>query len=184
MKFLHFNLKFWDLSLLCILLFPSCNSLDGKIEIRAKKVYLVNSSTNKKFEFTIKETKIKNDSSFNYATQIIKLAPGNEELLGMIDSTTEIKYPLLKKQICKIYNFNNQKVNFNAFEMDVDVLAVIGSGISVEKFIATLPDTIIKGEKLKYRFTTENYYDSLHPLPQDIYKCKFEVTGQLQLKDR
>lgn len=76
-----------------LLLFISCNKgLDGKIETRSgDKMYLVNTSPEKPFKFTIKTTEIANDSTNEYYTAIIELAPGDEKYLGTAKApTTEL----------------------------------------------------------------------------------------------
>ena len=80
----------------------SCNKLDGKIEARGNsKVYLVNASTTNTFKFTVKTTSITNDSIYNYQTQIIELAPGDEILLGNKNEVTAIEYPTITTYIFK-----------------------------------------------------------------------------------
>jgi hypothetical protein len=62
----------------------SCdNKLDGKIETREQdKIYLVNTSKTKLFKFTVKATKVTNDSTYDYSTDVIELPPGDEKYLG------------------------------------------------------------------------------------------------------
>ncbi len=61
----------------------SCNSpLDGSIEEREnKKLYLVNKSKDKIMAFTVKCTVTKNDSIYDYATEVMTLQPGAEKFL-------------------------------------------------------------------------------------------------------
>lgn len=43
-------------------------------------------------------------------------------------------------------------------------------------------DTILNGEKMKYYSTTENYYDKTITIPSKSYKYKYEVKGQVEIK--
>lgn len=86
---------------LSIILLISCgNSINGKIENRVdngdcyyydqntykipetRSSYLINTSSNKTFEFTIKETETINDTIINYSTFKMKLSPGDERRIS------------------------------------------------------------------------------------------------------
>ncbi len=69
---------------ICITILVSCNKgLDGKIEKRGNgKIYLINTSENNAFKFTVKTTSVTNDSIMNYKTDIVELAPGDEKYIG------------------------------------------------------------------------------------------------------
>lgn len=91
--------------LLCFIVSCNDNKLNGKIEFRDEKVncnpnnqttsatnqepntiqrvvYLVNKSIDKTYEFTVKVTKIINDTTDSYYTIKHELAPGDEEFLS------------------------------------------------------------------------------------------------------
>jgi hypothetical protein len=66
---------------------PMCNNISD-----ANSVYLVNTSETKKLKFTIRETEIINDTTKNYSTSHIELAPGDEEHLGCDKKIGSEKY--------------------------------------------------------------------------------------------
>lgn len=89
------------------LIILSCNevNLKGKIDIRKdgnfvnendfRSIYLINTSIDKSYEFTIKGTKIINDSSYSYETFKKSLSPGDEVKIGNNHWFEKIEY--LKK---------------------------------------------------------------------------------------
>lgn len=63
--------------------FLSCNESSGKIEVRSnEKIYIVNTSRSKSYDFTVKETKTNYDSTSETSTSVLFLSPGEEKLLG------------------------------------------------------------------------------------------------------
>lgn len=165
------------------------------------QIYLVNISKGNSFNFTIKKTQVKNGTVTNYSTEIIYLAPGDEAFLGYSDSTSTLIFPLIKKKILKTEHY----VPYVPIRPTREMKSILNGKFTkrdkiMEKFViekiiendtklynenlvlSMYPDTIIKGEKLKFWFETTIVIDSLNPLPQDKFKNRFEVTGQVKQK--
>lgn len=70
-----------------ILIQSFSNKIDGEIQVRENnKTYLVNKSANRTLSFTVRITTVTNDTTFDYKTNQIALAPGDETVL---DNNTE-----------------------------------------------------------------------------------------------
>ncbi len=78
-----------------IIIFTSYQSnLNGKIETReSNKVYIVNTSENNAFKFTLKTVSVTDDSIRNYRTDIIELAPGDEKYIGVTNELILVNPP-------------------------------------------------------------------------------------------
>jgi len=169
----------------------SCKNINGEIEIRGNNAYLVNTSSEIQYQFTVKKTEIKNDSLYTYSTEIIELAPGDEELLGVIFSKSAIKYPTLEKAILYTYDIfsKKSKKSLDSIKKAKEEKLLISADPFVEldkireNEIKMLPDTFINGQRLKYQYIQVSYSDTLHPYPIDIYKIKYKVTGQNRVKN-
>lgn len=166
----------------------SCNKLDGKIEARGNsKVYLVNASTTNTFKFTVKTTSITNDSIYNYQTQIIELAPGDEILLGNKNEVTAIEYPTITTYIFKkvsakekIKSEMSGQEMFYSMPADKAIFHYNNEGYLIPE--RQLNDTIINGINVKYYYQSISNKDTLHPYPRKYYKYEYEVTGQVEVK--
>ena len=64
------------------MLFSCGTSMKGKIEERNGKIYLINTSQNKAYQFTVKKTSVVNDSIAADNTLLILLAPGDEKYIA------------------------------------------------------------------------------------------------------
>ncbi len=108
----HYKMKrlFYSLSPLVFLTLMACNSsVSGKIENRdgyckaknnSKNIYLVNTSKNKPFSYTVRKTTIIGDSITGYQTFAIELLPGDEINLGCSEEVVTNRYkeiPLVVK---------------------------------------------------------------------------------------
>lgn len=151
----------------------SCgNSLNGRVESRGDKLYLVNESKTKEFKFTVKKTEIIDDAIFNYSTRTISLSAGDERFLGYVDSVAEPMYPIIIKPILKKYPPNPL--------VGVPLHIRIPKGAMLIHPKDELRDTIINGEKFSYRYENEYAQDRLHPIAPSKYKYQYEVTGQVE----
>ncbi len=72
-----------------LVLFVSCSNFHGRIEERilspndtAKTIFLINTSTNEKYSFTIKETSITDQGEKTFTDNFYELEPGQEIELG------------------------------------------------------------------------------------------------------
>lgn len=183
----------------------SCNQLDGAIEHRiGNKLYLVNKSKTKEFRFTVKVTKIINDTLVEYSTRQNQLAPGDELYLGNENGISEKQYPTIEKKILKTYLFKvlNDKFYYKDKKGDwyeqtkfdpnktyetVGVLPDLRPDLidkeDLSSYILLLKDTVIDSKVYKYHYIIENVKDSLHPFPQIRYKYIYAVTGQVEIKN-
>jgi len=164
-----------------LLIFCSCNRLDGKIDPRDKnKVYLVNESITKTFKFTLKTISITNDSIYNYQTKIIELAPGDEVFIGNKYEVSKPEYPLINVPI-----FVTHPIDLNLNEDGLPIRKSKSSSFS-SAFYESIKerDTVINGKSLKYSYSTIQMNDSLHPYPIKHYKYKYEVTGQVEIETK
>jgi len=175
--------------LICLLTFSSCDNLHGKIEQRFNSYYLVNKSKTESYKFTIKETSIQDDHLYSFSTQIIGLSPGDEKYLGEKTSLTEVEYPIIEKQSFTTWKpftkeelkQDEQKIAKEKDDGTYDPFILSKSEIN-ESFGYGF-DTIINGQKLKYKYVTHKYYDKKHPLPIKHFKYNYEVTGEILLKN-
>lgn len=159
-----------------IILIVGCSALEGKIEKRKNgDYYLVNTSKTKGFDFTIKTTKIVDDSIYQYSTQIITLHPGDEISLdeNTFDTSTFIRYPIFDTPILHLYNASELKEKIK----DPDPF-LLGTDEKKYNELHKLRDTIINGKRLKYEYIIESIEDTLHPYPIPKISYKYEVTGQ------
>lgn len=171
----------------------ACNSIQGKIEQRAKSFYLVNNSKFQSYKFIIKKTEIQNDSIYKYSTQVVELLPGDEKYLGEISAVSETKYPIIEKKTISIWKpmiFTKKMIEEDKKRIEREIrdgvhtpliLGISQMSISLLNIVGGR-DTIINGKKMKYEYVTEKVYDTLHPFPILKYKYKYEVTGQQLLK--
>jgi hypothetical protein len=154
----------------------SCNNPKGAIEERdngcfaelkdSKKIYLVNKSRDKIFQFTCKTTAITNDTVKTYATKIYTLDPGDELYLGCSESLSEQEFGV--KKVFKIVE-NPFYGCFRVHKKDY-FYSYVDYG-----------DTVINGKKEKYSYSEEtNYQDSLE---RNHYKFFFEITGEMEQKE-
>lgn len=69
-----------------------CNtkSLEGKIETRGNELYLINTSIDKAYQFTIRKATKINDSLIGYETEIIELFPGDEKYLDVKETMPQL----------------------------------------------------------------------------------------------
>lgn len=183
--------KILSIIALAVLLYSCGNSLDGRIETREGKVYLVNTSTSKEYEFTIKETIIVNDTVKNYKIHSVPVIAGGERFLGKKDSIKPLTYPSIE-----VVRIKTEKPKFNPnlpYEAVInDTLDLTEArNISSKKtnpfdgiappFIST-HDTVINGVKTIYWYVKETIPDTLHPLPLVKYNYKYEITAQVVSK--
>ena len=207
--------RFYQITVLAFLgVCSSCSELDGTIEKRnGTKMYLVNNSKKKEFRFTIKTTKITNDSIFEYSTSKSQLAPGDELYLGNENEVSENQYPTIEKKLLKTYEivdkdffqetkvvngvhyYKDKKDNwYQVPKFDPnkpyksvyelpDLRSVLFDEEGFPFAISFLKDTVLNGKNYKYRYIVENAKDSLHPFPQIHYKHIFIVTGQVEIKN-
>lgn len=191
MKDLFTNFKIIHVFLLLIICLHcgSCTRFEGVIEIRQKDVYLVNSSSTKGFSFTIKQTEIIDDSVYNYSTDIMDLAPGDEKRLGVTDSMSLQTYSLAKRQVIKIYDvpdssIKNSKISKKSKSDINDLIWAEFKKRKPSNYYVPMPDTVINGVKVSnYLISEEEYYDSLHPIGPNYFRFEFKVTGQSSLKN-
>jgi hypothetical protein len=185
--------------IIATIIFTSCNDSKGYIDKRdggcvselknSKKVFLVNKNRNKIYQFTCKITETINDTGKVYTTIIRTLDPGDELYLGCSESiseqlygskdTTEIQDKIEDEksfqQILKTgkktkgkhtYDYEKSK-NYNPFE----------------EFNTSLgTDTIINGKKLK--IITHKTEDYSVKLPRKLTKYEYEITGEVELKEK
>lgn len=158
-----------------VVLCSSCSELEGKIEKRnSNKLYLVNNSKTKEFRFTVKKTKITNDSIFEYSTSQSQLAPGDELYLGNENEVSEKQYPTIEKKMLKTYEI----VGEDYFEETKTINGIRyykddnGDWQQIPKFdpnkkyesVDELPD-LNKGKKI-----TVTFDDELLPIPPSRLK--------------
>lgn len=149
-----------------VVLCSSCSELEGKIEKRnSNKLYLVNNSKTKEFRFTVKKTKITNDSIFEYSTSQSQLAPGDELYLGNENEVSEKQYPTIEKKMLKTYEI----VGEDYFEETKTINGIRyykddnGEWHPIPKFdpnkpyksVDELPDLNNKGKKITVSFDDE-----------------------------
>jgi hypothetical protein len=111
--------NYYPYVILIFTLFSCGNTLKGKVEYRtddkscygygsdvdflsihekmdkatdAKSAYIVNTSSENSYEFTIKESMVTNDKIINYTTTKIILSPGDEKWIGCTKYITGDKY--------------------------------------------------------------------------------------------
>ena len=176
--------------------------LNARIEKRGPHItYLVNTSASKIFQFTVKITRIKDDSIFDYKTRIISLGPGDEQNLEPhddTDSSTSLAYPMITHNKMKIYLLVPPSIKESPISNDVFMLGmresvdtVIGKQEALISFIhkfssitkdeGKFSDSIIDGKTAKYKWFTYEEPDSLHPYPSHTYKYEFKVTGGIEI---
>ena len=157
-------------TLLLFIIYSCGSSFKGEIEERElNKVYLVNKSTSKYFQFTIKVTKVTDDSLYDYETRLIKLAPGDEKYLGNFIDTSDFYYFVIESKVLKIY--------FPTIPTYEEVISDSGRD-EVPAFLGraeNLPDTIYNGEKIKRQYT--------YGVSYNFYQCKDELGILIKLKD-
>jgi len=182
------------------LVFCSCKGLNGRIDIRgngcddvpdSKQVYLVNTSKTQKYEFTVKSIETINDTLTTYSTQIITLAPGDEEYLGCDLYYYEKKYLITEKR--EIINLDTSQIyqyKENLFSKKDIEEAATRNMMTIDEYIQKVPDlkmiplydTLINNTPLKYK---KNFVvDSLKFVLQNKHSIKYEVTGQSVPKRR
>ena len=110
------RLLLWPVSLF----FWGCTDMKGKIQKRgieetvngekSKSVYLVNTSINQKYIYTIKMTSTYEDNKVSYETRQITLEPGDETTLGTDKEFYEIIYKKKKMIYCYYIQPNDSVV--------------------------------------------------------------------------
>lgn len=171
------------------LILLSCgNKFEGQIETRpGNKIYLVNQSGSKEYKFTLKTTKVTNNSTYDYNTQIIELAPGDEILIGHKNEVSAIEYTEKEEQVFIIDSMERENMhlairdklnNTSDNEFKKAFLASVKGDIDIKG-----KDTIINGKHLKYHYSFIRIKDTLNPLPVNRYEYNYEVTGQLEIKN-
>jgi len=125
---------------------------------------------------------------YDYSTQILELAPGDEKYLGPELITPVVQFPIIEKRIFNTYEPVSLKASHKQHEANKDPFIL--NDEDSRDLRRWDKDTIVNGKKLKYYFVTENYTDSMHPLPIKCFKCKYELQDKLrftmskQLKER
>lgn len=181
---------FINLILACIIFITGCSRKNGKIEDRFGSYYLVNKSSSKKYRFTVKRTEIQDNKFHTFSTELIELSPGDERLLGPKSFKTNIKYPVKEKQILDTYKpLTNEEINIEKERIKKEKRngtynPFVFSKLYFEELFMHSSDTIINGQKLKYRFITEQYNDTLHPFPIKFFRYEYDVTGQVEIKEK
>ncbi|MEO6611488.1 MAG: hypothetical protein ABIT05_05125 [Chitinophagaceae bacterium] len=179
--------------------FASCSKgLSGKIEKRNKNdIYLVNTSSSKIFRFTIKETKIINDSIYEYSTGNISLSPGDEKRIGVESGISELQYRMIDVKSLHVYikvpdslkDVESYKIFFNIGgypmfrDSTIDCLSVkfyhYKDPLNILE-IQGLRDTMVGGLTGKYKFVTTTEKAKL-PSSPDLFKYIYKVTGQVEI---
>jgi len=179
-----------------------CSNIDGSVEKRdsgcnevdatSKKVFLVNNSTSKTYQFTVKKIEIKNDINKSYSTDLHILEPGDEIFLGCDKWLSEIEY--LKKDIRRKNPFHNVKMIFpdksvgnipiKLYKKALDAGAKLSldfewGGNEYGKYFTY--DTLLNGQHELY--ITYKITDSSNQLPRDRFFAKYIVTGQKEIID-
>lgn len=191
-----------SLIILCLIFF-GCSGLDRSIEKRdigcnetitdSKKVYLVNKSSNKIYQFTVKRTEIINDTTKTYSTSLHVLEPGDEIYLGCDQFLSEIQY--FKHNIRRKTDFPTAKMVFpdysigdipiNQYKKALEHGAKLSSdsiwgGNEIGKYLTY--DTLINGVHELY--VSYEIIDKTKKMPRDRFKIEYEVTGQIDFKDK
>lgn len=139
-------------------LFIGCNQIKGKIETRNDNLYLINTSTTKAYQFTIKETRKENDSIITTTTSLYKLSPGEEKFLS---PKIEIKYPEIEENIPRMDTGTVKE----SFKVGNNEYAIPAS--KVNEFLKDFPNAVRVLEK--------------NGTPLKI-SHEYIVTGQLEIK--
>ncbi len=181
------------------ILVAACSSkMNGKIEYRGDNdVYLVNTSSSKIFRFTVKTTKVTNDTIYDYSTESIPLAPGDEELLGVKYDTAEATFPMIEVTRLNIYirvpdslkhiESNNVFFNHGGFPITLDTV-INGVNVLVLYYkdplqiieVEAVRDTTVGNFTGKYKVVTSIEKSSV-PNPPDRLKYIYTVTGQVEI---
>ena len=179
-----------------------CTNIDGFVEKRdsgcneldadSKKVFLVNNSSSRTYQFTVKRIEIKNDTNKSYSTDIHILEPGDEIFLGCDRWLSDKEY--FKKETRQKNPFQNVKMIFpdksvgnipaKLYKKALDAGAKLSSdsewgGDDYGKYLTY--DTLINGQHelyIIYQIT-----DSSNQRPQDRFLVKYIVTGQKEIKE-
>lgn len=188
--------------ILCLAL-TSCSGMIGTIERRdkgcdesltdSKKIYLVNTSTSTKYQFTVKSIGTINDTIKSYGTNLFVLEPGDEKYLGCDKWLGEIKYP--KKEARGKNGFPTVKMVFpdkSVGDIKIeDYKSALNAGAKLSSKLVWggdnigllfTYDTIINGQNevwINYQII-----DSMNPLQRDRYKVEYKVTGQKEFKEK
>jgi hypothetical protein len=168
--------------------FYSCNNSNGKIEERdnrcfdelkdSKKIFLVNKSRDKTYQFTYKMTQTVNDTVRNYETYIITLALGDERYLGCSEMLDKQYYQ--KKKVIVIIDKEQANRNKELLNYLRKIGATNEDGTTIDS-MRNYSDTVIKGVKTKYYVLEE--LDSTKPIKRNYSKFTFEITGEVESKD-
>lgn len=158
--------------------FASCSKINGKIEKRANgQIFLVNTSLNNKYKFTVKRTEIKNDTIETYSTEIIQLAPGDEVFLADYETASPLTFPTIEKSIFRTLHSN---VSETEIGMAGNIDSLLKKMIDSVKY-KDYSDTILNRQKTKFWFEKVQVPDSAHPFFQNRFKNEFKITGQIQI---
>jgi len=166
----------------CALISSCGNSIKGKIEEREDgKIYLVNTSTSKEYQFTVRETIIINDTAKQYHTLAIPVIAGGEEFIGIKEVVSPAEYPIIE-----VVNKRLVEPKFDPsmpFEIvQTDTLDLTRDKEKVENPVPSyvlLHDTVINGYQRKFWYVKEKVKDTLHPLPPQKCKYNYQVTAQV-----
>ena len=144
--------------LIATVLLCSCgNKLKGKIENRDGKIYVVNTSSDKAYQFTIKGVSKTNDSISEYGSFTVQLAPGDEKFIGNEVVLSDIEYPVIKQEKPPFDPNKPFKVVDTIPGRPMDTIGTSNENMS-------LPD-------------------NQNPSAVNRVVCTFKVTGQLEIKN-
>src|SRR5689334_8207588 len=115
----------------CILItgLSSCSKLDGIIEKRdmcfetlknSHVLYLVNTSPDKKFRFTIRRTETRDNKYTSYSTSFHILEPGDEERLECDTWLEPQKFQKVQERVIETIDTNLAKRNVSGYEVVFD----------------------------------------------------------------
>lgn len=163
----------------------SCNSLDGKIDIRQNNsAYVVNTSEEKTKRFTIKKTRSLDNKDYKYFTEVIQLPPGDELYLGMVDSVIPgfYKTTIVDSLIFEPNPYYDNK-DYKPTKIKYSEQSTFKEAYenSMER-AKTSVDTVINGVGMKSRTESFSTIDSSQKNPDILYKFKYEVTGASDVK--
>jgi len=170
--------------IIATILFISCkNKFNGKIENRDNSFYLVNTSSDQAFQFTIKATETKDDTVKNYSTSLIELQPGEEKFLGKetiqkIDDKSE-ELDFLESRSIEISQPTDQEIKESEFrkEAQIDTEQKISSnGINPQALAQAVRnefDTIINGRQMMYRYVYKSKATPVHK-----FQYSFKITDK------
>ncbi len=197
--------------------FLSCSKLDGIIKLRKKSndnnvsyVFLVNSSTSKKYQFTIQKI-IRDENGKSYSNGFYTLEPGQEELIGAniaymgdtffkkivydtLETTlTETNIKMTGEELEKekiLANMIGTKLNSNKVILDYKLNNTILTEFQVSKFLKVYGeskwkhiDSLKKGNKSIDTYLIPKVVDDISkPKEQNKITFTYVVKGQKEVE--